>query len=103
MCNVTININFFWQRKKADDPETITLVNGSLSGLLAHPKFILDKGKHFTYIILLLTSLSPKSESQRSLRTWAVSKILWASKEETSKSYMELRMTPSTCSAHPGG
>ena len=34
------------QRGKDDEPETITLDNGTLSSMLAHPKLILDKGKY---------------------------------------------------------
>ena len=45
-------ISTFYKREKSDESKTITLVNGSLSGLLVHPRFILEKGKYFTYITL---------------------------------------------------
>ena len=36
--------HFVLQMKKTNAAEKITLVNGSLSGLMVHPKVILDRG-----------------------------------------------------------
>ena len=47
------------QREKYDEAETITLINGSLSSLMAHHKVTLDRGyKEIVKLILMFSFLA---------------------------------------------
>ena len=51
--------NFVLQMEKYDDAETITLINGSLSSLMAHHKVTLDRGyKEIVKLILMFSFLA---------------------------------------------